>query len=260
MTVSTRPRTNWLPPGWTQGYRNNDQRRRKLYVAPAEKGSKVAFTRTEVEVIEGRKLFPMDQHGQALELEGCTRWTTTWPSWLPKDWQIGYFKSVDAVKVCFLNPDGERFADRRTVLESLKERPADVAQKKSKGPKAKMRRIPVLGSFANRMSIRHRTISSLSSHAFSAEELETNTDIFRTFTYAELQQCFAPPLGETTERPAHWPSDVEVCPWPRISWLPPGWGQALRVGEHGRHYKVYIPPAGHGCIEIKQKPSMETCF
>lgn len=261
LKVSRLPRISWLPPNWGQAYR--DGLRRKLYVAPPGKGSRVVFHRENVERIEGRRLYPMDQHGLHLGHECITQW----PGWLPKDWMIGYFKVRDTVKVCFLSPKGARFQDRKGVLDSLnpdrgKRKPTKLNPKRKRKPKKKPINI-VLGEFAHRMAfkLRQRAIFSLrDSPAFHAEgedELPDTCDIFRSFTYEEFDQCFAPPLGDVTTPPAHWPEGLEVCTLPRISWLPPGWGQGIRIGQKGRRLKVFVAPEGHGRLVVNNKQNME---
>ncbi|CAJ1392132.1 unnamed protein product [Effrenium voratum] len=250
LKVSELPRISWLPPGWGQAEKK-DGHRRKLYVAPPELGGKVVFHRENVEVLVGRKLRPMDQTGVDLG-EDCVK---VWPSWLPKDWQIGYFKAKGGVKPCFLHPDGTRHMDRQAVLARLN---PDRKPEDTKAAEKKMK----LGPFAHRQAqkLQNRVISSLRAQAAdveSEEEDPNESGIFRTFTYQELLDCFAPPLGECTTPPGHWPKDLKICPLPRISWLPPGWGQAIRVGKQGRRYKVFVAPKEHGSLVVNSKQSME---
>lgn len=263
LKVSRLPRISWLPPKWTQAYR--DGSRRKLYVAPPELGAKVVFHRENVETLEGRRLYPMDQHGVHLGSECIAHW----PDWLPKDWHIGYFKGRgDVVKVCFLNSKGERFYDRKAVLHHLnpdrgKRKPSKSNPKRERKPKKPVK--VVLGEFARRMAfkLRQRSIfslrNSLAFHAEAEEELPESCDIFRSFTYPEFRECFAPPLGESTTPPAYWPEGLEVCTRRRISWLPPGWGQATKLGQKGRRLKVFVAPEGHGRLVVNNKQSMEAC-
>lgn len=263
LLVTNLPRTSWLPKGWTQGYRpykDTGRRFRKLYVAPPEKGSKVVFWRRDVEKLEGRNLFSVDQHGQPLGIPNT--FTTDWPKWLPSSWRIGYFRIGETVKICFLNAKGEKFRDCQAVLDSLK--PARIKQREKKvkateTKKAENKPIkPALGPFAMRVAQRRRLFSSVKVENDEIDdELPDSTDIFLSFTHEELTECFAPPLGDSTTPPAHWPEGVEVCTLPRISWLPPGWGQGIRMGPQGRKYKVYIAPKGHKRLEVKNKESME---
>lgn len=262
LLVTNLPRTSWLPKGWTQGYRpykEKGRRFRKLYVAPPEKGSKVVFHRRDVEKVEGRSLCSVDQHGQPLGIPNT--FTTDWPKWLPSRWRIGYFRTGETVKVCFLNANGAKFPDRRAVLDSLN--PARIKQREKQVKAAEKKEtenkpIKTLGLFAMRMAQRRRLVSSVKVEGDeSDDELPESTDIFLSFTHEELTECFAPPLGDSTTPPAHWPEGVEVCTLPRISWLPPGWGQGIRMGPQGRKYKVYIAPKGHRRLEVKNKESME---
>eukprot|EP00435_Cladocopium_sp_Y103_P048944 s2951_g14.t1 len=262
LLVTNLPRTSWLPKGWTQGYRpykEKGRRFRKLYVAPPEKGSKVVFHRRDVEKVEGRNLCSVDQHGQPLGIPNT--FTIAWPKWLPSRWRLGYFRVGETVKVCFLNAAGQKFPDRRAVLDSLN--PARIKQRAKQVKAAEKKKTEIkpiktgLGLFALRMAQRHRLISSVKAESESDDELPESTDIFLSFTHEELTECFAPPLGDSTTPPAHWPEGVEVCTLPRIPWLPPGWGQGIRMGPQGRKYKVYIPPEGHRRSEVKNKESME---
>ena len=230
------------------------------YVAPPEKGSKVVFHRRDVEKVEGRSLCSVDQHGQPLGIPNT--FTTDWPKWLPSRWRIGYFRIGETVKVCFLNANGAKFPDRRAVLDSLN--PARIKQREKQVKAAEKKEtenkpIKTLGLFAMRMAQRRRLVSSVKVEGDeSDDELPESTDIFLSFTHEELTECFAPPLGDSTTPPAHWPEGVEVCTLPRISWLPPGWGQGIRMGPQGRKYKVYIAPKGHRRLEVKNKESMDT--
>ena len=149
------------------------------------------------------------------------------------------------------------------VLDSLK--PARIKQREKKvkateTKKAENKPIkPALGPFAMRVAQRRRLFSSVKVENDEIDdELPESTDIFLSFTHEELTECFAPPLGDSTTPPAHWPEGVEVCTLPRISWLPPGWGQGIRMGPQGRKYKVYIAPNGHKRLEVKNKESMDT--
>lgn len=54
--------------------------------------------------------------------------------------------------------------------------------------------------------------------------------------------CWKPPLESQTP-PSHWPSGLKVSGLPRISWLPPGWGQAFRDGSRR---KLYVAPENLG--------------
>ena len=260
LKVSRLPRISWLPPKWAQAYR--DGLRRKLYVAPPEKCSKVVFHRENVEVLEGRRLTPMDQHGVLLGHECITQW----PGWLPKDWRIGYFKVGKTVKVCFLSPAGSKFKDRKSVLDSLnpdrgKRKPSKLNPKRRRKPKKKPIKIE-LGEFSRRMAfkMRQRAIfslrDSLAFHAEGESELPDSCDVFLSFTHEEFKECFAPPLGNTTTPPPHWPEGLEVCSLPRISWLPPGWGQGIRIGQKGRRLKVFVAPEGHGRLVVNNKQNM----
>ena len=237
--------STWLHPSWVPRW--------------------LVFHRENVETLEGRRLYPMDQHGVDLGSECIAHW----PDWLPKDWHIGYFKGRgDVVKVCFLNSKGERFYDRKAVLEHLnpdrgKRKPSKSDPKRKRKPKKPVK--IVLGEFARRMAfkLRQRSIfslrNSLAFHAEAEEELPESCDIFRSFTYPEFRACFAPPLGESTTPPAYWPEGLEVCTRRRISWLPPGWGQATKLGQKGRRLKVFVAPEGHGRLVVNNKQSMEAC-
>ncbi|CAK8987533.1 unnamed protein product [Durusdinium trenchii] len=251
LKVSRLPRISWLPPRWTQAYR--DGSRRKLYVAPPELGAKVVFHRENVEVLEGRRLSPVDQHGLVLGPDCITQW----PNWLPKDWQIGYYRPhAGAPKVCFLSPEKKRFTDRQQVLSHL--------NPNSQPKKPAVCRVK-LGDFARRHAflIRQKQICSLrTSLPFvpaddSEDEFPETCDVFRSFTYQEFKDCFAPPLGDCTVPPSHWPEGLQVCTLPRISWLPPGWGQGIRMGQKGRRLKVFVAPEGHGRLVVNNKQSME---
>ena len=162
------------------------------------------------------------------------------------------------MKVCFLNAAGEKFRDRQAVLDSLN--PARIEQRAKQVKSAENQPIKIaLGLFAMRVAQRRRLVSSVKAeNDDSDDELPESTDIFLSFTHEEHSECFAPPLGDSTTPPAHWPEGVEVCTLPRISWLPPGWGQGIRLGPHGRKYKVYIAPKGHRRAEVKNKESMDT--
>lgn len=265
LKVSRLPRISWLPPKWTQAYR--DGMRRKLYVAPPEYGSKVVFHRENVESIVGRRLHPVDQHGVLLGNE-CI---TNWPGWLPKDWEIGYYKVRDVRKVCFLNPKGDRFQNRKAVLDSLdpdrgKRKPTKLNVKRRRKPKKKPIKIAI-GEFARRTAfkLRQRAIFSLrdllkfQADEADEKELPDTCDIFLSFTYEQFAECFASPLGDITEPPAWWPEGLQVCTLPRISWLPPGWSQGIRIGQKGRRLKVFVAPEGHGRLIVNNKQSMETC-
>ncbi|CAK8987401.1 GTPase Der [Durusdinium trenchii] len=208
LKVSRLPRISWLPPRWTQAYR--DGSRRKLYVAPPELGAKVVFHRENVEVLEG----------------------------------------------------GKRFTDRQQVLSHL--------NPNSQPKKPAVCRVK-LGDFARRHAFlirqRHgefgKQICSLrTSLPFvpaddSEDEFPETCDVFRSFTYQEFKDCFAPPLGDCTVPPSHWPEGLQVCTLPRISWLPPGWGQGIRMGQKGRRLKVFVAPEGHGRLVVNNKQSME---
>jgi len=62
------------------------------------------------------------------------------------------------------------------------------------------------------------------------------------------------------ERPAHWPSDVEVAPEPWVSWLPEGWGQCKKVTSGGRLEMKYVTPEGkiiHNKEDVKKMVGSE---
>lgn len=260
LRVCDLPRTSWLPQKWTQAYRNGEGRKRKLYVAPPELGSKVEFNRKEVEVLEGRRLYPMDQHGVCLGNECITKW----PDWLPQDWKIGYFKARDDIKVCFLNPAGGRFRDRLSVLDFLdpkKAKPKETCKNGISGVNApKKPKKLQLGVFARSIALRQHAKAEIKEEEEEEESETENCEIFRSFTYEELKECFAPPLGDTITPPKHWPDGVLVSTLPRISWLPPGWGQGIEIGSQGREYRVYVAPldGGYGRLVVKSKESMDT--
>eukprot|EP00438_Fugacium_kawagutii_P018376 Skav208995 [mRNA] locus=scaffold2686:135171:139560:- [translate_table: standard] len=274
LKVSRLPRISWLPPGWTQAYR--DGMRRKLYVAPPELGSKVVFHRENVESIVGRRLHPIDQHGVLLGNECITHW----PGWLPKDWRIGYYKVRDVRKVCFLNPKGDRFQDRKSVLDSLdpdrgKRKPTKLNVKRRRKPKKKPIKVDI-GEFARRTAfrLRQRAIFSLRDLLkFQADEadekdLPDTCDIFLSFTYEEFAECFAPPLGDITEPPAWWPEGLQelilqaklrpldqhgkllglgdecIERWP--TWLPQTWRIAY-YKVRGEIKPCFVSPSGVRC-------------
>ena len=71
--------------------------------------------------------------------------------------------------------------------------------------------------------------------------------------------CFAPPLGDCTTPPSHWPEGFKVSTKPRIAWLPPGWGQAVKDGcvKDGCDQKFYVAPERLGSKTMVNKQQVE---
>ena len=71
--------------------------------------------------------------------------------------------------------------------------------------------------------------------------------------------CFAPPLGDCTTPPSHWPEGFKVSTKPRIAWLPPGWGQAVKDGcvKDGCDQKFYVAPEHLGSKTMVNKQQVE---
>jgi len=47
-----------------------------------------------------------------------------------------------------------------------------------------------------------------------------------------------------SEKPSHWPLDVELHPSPWPSWLPNGWGYGLKKTHSGKTSRCYVSPEG----------------